>query len=60
MYFKQLRATEKFVKGTNTYTVTETNLRNFMATIPLVSEAHTLHPQRYTLNPQPYTPKPKP
>jgi len=38
VYFKQLRAADKFVKQTNTYQITEQGLKNFLATIPLVSD----------------------
>ena len=36
--YKQLRAQDKFVKNTNTYTVTEQDVKNFMCSIPLVSD----------------------
>jgi dynein heavy chain, axonemal len=36
--YKQLRGLDKFVKNSNTYTVTEQDVKNFMSTIPLVAD----------------------
>ena len=36
--FKQLRATDKNIKVTNAYAMAETNVKNFLSTIPLVSD----------------------
>jgi dynein heavy chain len=36
--YKQLRGLDKFIKQSDTYTVCETNVKNFMSTIPLVAD----------------------
>lgn len=36
--YKQLRGLDKFIKQSDTYAVTETNVKNFMSTIPLVAD----------------------
>eukprot|EP00960_Hanusia_phi_P043077 755854-Hanusia_phi.AAC.7 len=36
--FKQLRSQDKFVKGTDCFTICEQNVKNFLSTIPLVSD----------------------
>jgi dynein heavy chain len=48
LLFKTLRGHDKFVKGMNAFSVTKTNVKNFLSTIPLVSDL--LHPSMLPLH----------